>query len=359
MIKKIEGDPRAVHQLFRDHDIFPLGGMNALMLYHRGRMHEVPQEEKLAIDDGIIDGTNRSILGYSGKRERADRMALASYPLVDLWSPIDRRCNWIVLTAKEPAITTNGGVEMQDKHVATILQYQGEHNIRYFPYGSKRHVVEFMREWSKTENGLGEQEEDDETFRVVLPAWQFAEEELDSLVGFNWELREKPEIITRIVNPIKDNVPPSVTIPEGFQIVDLTSSQVPQVREMLDKNYPHHSFHSHRNHKGIVDLNTGEVVAISGIVGRATPPELPPITLTGNLVTDSRYRGRGLASAARIATLQDIKADPVYGKGIVVADVIKASEGINLGLGFRRIPVGSAAEKLGFAKFYWCIYQPK
>ncbi len=332
---------------YHDHDIITLGNLSSLILYHRGKFGEILNDEKMLIDESIIDGTVRSILGYPGRRDRAGRLAMASYQLVDLWNEkIDRRCNWILLTA-------------HDLFVGMVLQYKGDNHIRYFPYGSKQHIKDFLQTWPSTQYGLAEQEADDPCFRVVVPAWQFSLEELDGLVGPGWKLRDQPEITTRVVNSIKDYEPPSITIPDGFQLVRLNKTQEQQVREMVTINYPHNSLHSLEQHRGLIDLSTKEVVAISGIVGQATPPNLPPITLVGNLVTDRRYRGRNFAKLVRTATLQDIKDDGVYRQGIVVTDVNRASEGINLSLGFTRIHVSLAINQLGFAKHYWCIFRPE
>jgi len=91
---------------------------------------------------------------------------------------------------------------------------------------------------------------------------------------------------------------------------------------------------------------------MSGILAQAQRVGFLPISLSGNLVTRKGYEGKGLALAARAATLNKIKLMDLYNQGIVVSDANEKSLPLNQKLGYRTIRINS-----GLATFWWCIYR--
>src|SRR3989344_1762763 len=303
---------------------------------HRGRVG-IPEGEKDYIRRVILSSARAWIKESDEKKQHT--LGIASYPIVDLFDPeISRRCNWIE-------------VRRGTKTKAIVLDYLGEHNYRYFCYGSKDAIATFVSEFPNIKHAMAEHPFD---FRLVLPSWIFQEKELPSLLGQEWELKYgNAEGAIRMVNDLSIYKPFQLELPQGLEIVDVTKAHVPSVMTLLEESYPHHSFRPEapENHKVIIDSTSGKVLALSGILGQAIPPRLPPISLTGDLVVRKGYERRGLAKAVRKATLEQIINTPPFSNGIAVADANEMSYGVNLRLGYKPIPVDSTS-----AHFWWCIY---
>lgn len=326
-------------RLKRNHstvEMIPLERYTLFKYNHRGRVG-IPEGEKDYIRRVILSSARPWIKESPEKRQHT--LGIASYPVVDLLDPeIGRRCNWIE-------------IRRGTKTKAIVLDYLGEHNYRYFCYGSKDAITSFISEFPNIKHALAEHSFD---FRLVLPAWIFSEDELTGLLGQDWELRTgKAEKVTRMLINLLNYKPTQIELPRGLEIVDVTEAHVPSVMTLLEESYPHHSFRPEapESHKAIIDSTSGEVVALSGILGQALPPKLPPISLTGDLVVRKGYERQGLATAVRQATLEQISNTSPFNRGIAVSDVIETSYGVNFRLGYRPIPIGSTN-----AQFWWCIY---
>jgi len=316
-----------------------IGDYHTFSFPNRGRISTIPEVERNYILRAIFE-TGKSM--SKGEVDSMRTLALAAYPLADLLDPtINHRCNWLVMVRHNESVPS-----------AIALDYFGEHNYRYFFLGRHEAIRVFIKEFPKIQYAIAEHLGD---FRLVLPTWQFKENELPNLLGKTWKLRGgKAEVGTRIVLPLKTATIPEVEYDKKrYKIVNLTSDHLPSIKTLLTA-YPHHSFRTTANHVGMIDTSTGEVVAMSGIISQVVPFGDPnqAVSITGNLVTRQDYKRQHLAKAVKCETLRRIKRDSAFNQGIAVADVNAKSLLLNIGLGYEPIRVNG-----GIASFFWCIYE--
>jgi hypothetical protein len=307
-------------------------------LYHYDVDHPIPEGARNEVYHAIVSSifSGGAPNDYDAVRTPPNDFVLgtASYPIVNLLNPeISNRCNWMVLR-EEATIQATG------------LEYRGEHNKRWFLYGKHEAICTFLRNYPKFIPG-------DQSFRFVVMSDQFPEPEsqLPILLGPKWHLREgKANTVTRMIttknlNEQNVDIRSQKSLPKDWQLRVLTDEDLPAINRLLETNYPQHPpVQSATGFVGIV-TDSGEVISTSTVVAQCSDSRLPrPITLVGNLATDMRFRRLGLASKVRAETLRRIFNDPVFSRGIVVADANSSSLPVNCGLGF--LPV---------ADFLWCI----
>lgn len=312
-------------------------GLKFTIFDHRGD-REVSEQERFLIQQSVLHCARRQVTIKNPFLRNKRTIALASYPLVNLYdSEIDKRCKWTLIRDGEDVL-------------GVVLEYRGSHNDRIIPIAPREITMTFIADYLNHPETMRNPSD----FRPVLPVSSFPHEELKDLLGNEWGLRDgKAQRMIRMAVDQNSYQKSSKKIklkglPYGWIVRPLTDEDIPSINSLLESNYKQHSFRSPKYHHGVIDYR-GEVIAMSGVIGFAAPHGLSPIALTGDLATRKGFEGHDYAKHARKASLDMLFTEenpflPV----IVVSDANERSVHVNERFGYKRIK-----------DFWWAVFKKK
>lgn len=193
-----------------------------------------------------------------------------------------------------------------------------------------------------------------EDCRVVVPFPLFVEEDLPSLLGTDWRLKNQPIMVCRAYVDKESLVKIAGTLPPDYRLSCVQPQDSEAVLRLYDQNYLNHSFDPARlkggSYQGVRD-SADRWVSACGTYDPFFVNEFGFVTISSDLVVAKQERERDLGIRTYFAVIQDALAASLTrpGSQIVIADCINEKS-------------VAMAKRLGFREAnwnWWTVYKRK